>query len=92
MEIKVYSIFDLKAETYSQPFYAMNDALAQRIFTDVARDTETNIARHPMDFVLMRIGSFDTNTGCLTSDEPLSFGSAREYLRIPVNIDIEEAE
>lgn len=59
-----YSIFDLKAQSYRYPFPAVNDAVAFRMVSDLMR-TENVYSLHPEDFSLIKVGSFDDDTGVL---------------------------
>lgn len=75
MKVKIYSIFDIKVSAYSQPFFAMSDGAAVRMFTDTVNgpvDPKTgmknSISAHPEDYRLDRIGVFDDENGSLVSD------------------------
>lgn len=72
MKLNVYSLFDTKALNYNQPFFAHTDGAAVRIVSDVANDTNTSIGRHPADYVLYRIGTYDDALGLLMPEAPLS--------------------
>lgn len=61
--LHAYTIYDSKALTYSPPFFAVAHGAAIRIVQDVANDLNTNIGRHPADFTLLCIGSFDDAAG-----------------------------
>ena len=62
MQIAVYTIYDQKSGVYNKPFYLVNDAVAKRSAVTLLRDETTEIARHPEDFTLMKLGYFeDTN-------------------------------
>lgn len=65
-----YSLFDKKVEAYGNPFFMPNDAAAVRSVGDAAADRSTTLARHPADFSLYSIGSFDDSTGRLEPHEP----------------------
>lgn len=65
MVFNVYSIFDNKARCFSRPFFAVNADVATRSFGQVANDLSTEIGRHPTDFTLFCIGSFDDELGTL---------------------------
>ncbi|QXP08374.1 MAG: nonstructural protein [Arizlama microvirus] len=60
-----YSIYDRKGLVYSPPFFAAQDGLAVRSFTDAANDPATTISRYPDDYVLYRVGSYDDASGSL---------------------------
>lgn len=58
MNYNMYSIFDRMAQVFSEPFLAQNNAIAQRRFQYVAKNS-------PMvseDLQLFKVGSFDTIT------------------------------
>ena len=65
MIINGYTIYDRKALTYSPPFFAVADGAAVRMFQDLAGDTNTQVGRHPGDFVLYRCGGYDDASGSL---------------------------
>lgn len=69
MILNAYCIYDLKACVYHPPFYFHTDAAAARALSDTVNDSSTNISRHPADYVLYRVGTFDDASGRL---EPLS--------------------
>ena len=64
-----YSVFDNKAISYKPPFTAVNDAVAQRLFTEACFDTETQVSRHPNDYALYRLGSYDPISGIIKPEE-----------------------
>lgn len=69
MQIKCYSIHDTKSLTYSNPFYAPTHGAAIRIVTDAVQDLNTQLGRHPADFVLYCVGYFDDQYGHLVPVE-----------------------
>lgn len=71
MILFAYSIYDRKALQYHPPFYASTDASAARSFSDVANDVNTNIGRHPSDFVLYCVGTFNDQKATLTAIDPI---------------------
>lgn len=60
-----YTVYDRKALIYSPPFFAVADGAAVRMFQDLAGDTNTQVGRHPGDFVLYRCGGYDDSNGSL---------------------------
>lgn len=71
MMLRVYSVFDRKALSYANPFYAVNDASAVRIVSDAAGDDQTSLSRHPNDYVVYCIGEYNTDKGELVPYSPL---------------------
>jgi len=61
--INAYSLHDMKALTYSAPFYQPTDGAACRVLQEVLNDPNNNIARYPADFRCFRVGSFNTDQG-----------------------------
>ena len=66
MDLKIYTIFDQKADAYLNPFFLPNDALATRTFKDCTNDDNHAFGKNPEDYTLFNLGSFDTNTGKFT--------------------------
>lgn len=63
--LHAYTIYDRKGLTYSPPFFQSADGLAVRMFQDLVGDTNTQVGRHPGDFVLYRCGGYDDSSGSL---------------------------
>ena len=63
MILNAYTLHDAKALVYNQPFFAANHPVAIRMVSDIASDTNTSIGRHPRDYTLYRIGTYDDQTG-----------------------------
>lgn len=85
MILFAFSIFDIKSEVFSPPFFMSSNGEAVRAFKDLANDAGTMIGRHPSDFRLMRLGTFDNATGEFTRDDPGSLGFASDYRDLPSN-------
>jgi len=68
MEIKIYSIFDNKAEAFMLPFFMHRDAEAMRAIATTAMDEQSSIYHHPLDYTLYRIGVFDNTNGSFVAD------------------------
>lgn len=78
--MNIYSIKDLTAKYYMQPFYGRNHGEAIRSFTNAVNDASNPnnlLAKHPSDFALYAIGEFDEISGKIkeTSVEKLGLGS-----------------
>ena len=80
MILTIYSIYDSAAKAYAQPFFMHNDGLAIRAFQDMVNSQdENNIAKHPDQFTLFKLGTFDDQSGNFTSIDPDSKGNGVEY-------------
>jgi len=66
MKIKMFSLFDTKAEAFGVPFFMVQRAMAKRAMMDLANDSTTLVSKHREDFILYEIGEFDDSIGTLT--------------------------
>lgn len=76
MKVNVYSIFDTATGLYMRPFFAESDGQALRGFKDVATDADHPVGKHPEDYTLFRIGTFDDFKGHLGFEDPQSLKTA----------------
>lgn len=63
MKHLLFSIFDDKAQIYSQPFPQAHDGVAIRNFSDEVQNPQSQISKHPSDYKLYKLGEFDDNAG-----------------------------
>lgn len=66
MTLGIYCIEDIKS-SFMSPTVDANDATARRNFDHAVKNTDSVLFTHREDFRLMKIGAFDTVTGCITS-------------------------
>lgn len=59
----IYAIRDKKADTFDQPFPAVNNSVAIRMFADLANRQDNLIGQHPEDFDLYQLAFFDPEDG-----------------------------
>ncbi|AXH74012.1 MAG: nonstructural protein [Microviridae sp.] len=78
MQVNMYVIYDTKAKFYNKPFFMQNDQIAQRAFTDLANDPQTDICKHPTDFQLYKVGTYEDATATITSNPPIHMANAHE--------------
>lgn len=76
----LYCVHDVKAAAYLQPFVLPNDAVAIRTFGDMVNQEGHGFHAHPSDYTLFYVGSFDSGSGCITSDEPVSLGNGVAFV------------
>lgn len=80
-EQKIYSVRDAKADAFLQPFFAVNDAVAIRLFTTACMDDDHLFSQHAEDYTLFRIGTFDPGSGAVTASELISISRAFDLVR-----------
>lgn len=85
----ILSIFDSKAIYYHKPFFANSEAEGRRIFSELANGKEeagNQISKHPADFILVSIGTYDELTGVITSHVHVPLGSGSSYIDVKSDI------
>ena len=80
MRLRLFSVYDTKADAFNTPFACPTNGIAIRHFSDMANNPESSISRHPGDYKLFCVGDFDDSTGRVVSSEPRRAG-LRERLR-----------
>lgn len=68
---RAYTIFDIKALQYYPPFFASTDGAAVRNVKDLVNDMNTQVGRHPADFQLFCIGTYDDSNAHFEPLHPL---------------------
>lgn len=76
MLTQVFAVFDTKVGSFAQPFFSPTSASAIRSFQDAAADPSTTLSKHPSDFHLYHLGTFDDETGAFSPIKPVSLGTA----------------
>nr|QJB19083.1 MAG: nonstructural protein [Microvirus sp.] len=64
------SVFDKKAEFFGPPMFARNVNEGRRSFLDACNDAQSYLSKHPDDYVLYAVGTFDESTGLLSASSP----------------------
>ncbi len=85
MEQTICSIYDEKAKAFLTPFIAPTVAHAMRTFGDAVNDDKTAFEKHPADYTLFVIATFDVDTGeVLPGKSALGNGAEFRQAQIPV--------
>lgn len=80
MKIEVFAVLDAKIGSYAQPFFSPTIASALRAFVEAARDTTSTLGKHPEDFQLYHLSTFDDETGEFTARTPTALGTAASFI------------
>lgn len=64
--LKMFTVFDSKAETYLRPFSMLSTGEAIRSFITTLNDPNTEFSLYPADFTLFEVGTFDETTCAIT--------------------------
>lgn len=63
MKLIVVSIRDRALAAYGQPVFVHTVGQAIRSFQDEINNTQSEISKHPDDYDLYQLGTYDNNTG-----------------------------
>ncbi|QCS37083.1 nonstructural protein [Tortoise microvirus 50] len=85
--MKVFSIYDKKACTFSPSFTCSHAAEAARSFADLCNDPKTTIFKFSSDFALYELAEFDQSTGSFACIQPPKLlHDANEFKRSEENV------
>ena len=89
MKTKIFTVYDSKAEAYLPPFFMASTGSAMRAFEDSIHDTTTQFAKHPEDYTIFELGTYDDATAtfelCKT---PISLAKAIELCNHPEPMEL----
>jgi hypothetical protein len=80
MKLEMYSIYDTKSETYYQPIFLLNEAMMLRQFADMANDKDCAISKHPEDYTLYHLGSWQDQDSKIKIINKTLIASAHEHV------------
>ncbi len=87
MLLNVFSVLDVKAAHYGQPFYMANRASAQRALQmQIKQDKTSVISQYPADFQLFFLGTFDDDSGMFNSVSPQFVIGVSELAEVPSDV------
>lgn len=75
----IFAIYDTKAEIYVQFFPAINRAVAIRLFTERTLQPGNEINRHPEDYYLFEVATWNRLTCEFENLTNTALGSGLEY-------------
>ena len=65
---KIVAIYDVKAEAYLKPIFVQSNGVAIRSFAEAVNDGQSDFSKHPEDYSMFALGSFDDSTGFFDLD------------------------
>lgn len=69
MRLHIFSVFDTKAKAYLPPFFLPSDEVATRAFRDCVNSNDHQFGKHPEDYTLHRLGTFEDSEGQIQPTE-----------------------
>lgn len=80
MITKAFALYDTKAGMFHAPFFMPHMGQAIRAVIDLGTDLNTTVGRHPSDFALYDLGTFDDSTGVMSPTPPSNLGLVSGFL------------
>lgn len=81
--MKLFSILDIKANVFMNPFSERDSVSALRSFQVGANDPKSTFNKFPDDFALCELGSFDPQTGVIELNAaPHNLATARSLIQV----------
>jgi hypothetical protein len=68
---QMFTVYDEKSEAYLQPFFLDTTGQALRAISDCLIDDNHQFARHPADYTLFQLGTYDDSTGVIVNDKKM---------------------
>lgn len=81
MKMNVYTVYDLKACAYSRPWYSLSHSAAMREFGDAVNDPQAPFGKHPEDYQLVCVGSWDDVDGLLEPSAHVPLAKATDFVK-----------
>ena len=83
----IFSIYDSAIATWRPPVYARNKGEILRMFIDSVNNPQTDYGKHPSDYTLFEIGTFDDDKCYFNLHKaPVKLGTALEFLKTPIDV------
>jgi len=85
MILKMFTVYDSKAEAYLPPFFLRSTGEAVRSYEHVCNDPNHAFFKHPADYTLFCVGEFDDNSCSINVLQAIeNLGCAIEYKNSPI--------
>ena len=83
MQQGIFTVFDMAAKMFLEPFFAPTVEVAIRGFSEACRNPDHNFNRHPEDFALYHIGEYDATSAVIVPFEARKVAMASSYHNAP---------
>lgn len=88
MQIKIFTVYDSKAEAYLKPMFLQTKGLALRAFVAASNDTGHDFHKYAGDYGLWEIGSYDDSNATIKMlEHKINLGLASEHISRTDNSD-----
>jgi len=80
MKHLLFTVHDVKAEIFLPPFFVPTIGIATRAFKDCVNSAEHVFGKHPADYTLFSLGSFDDQDATIDWESKKSLGNGVEFI------------
>lgn len=78
MRFSIYSVYDVKACAYARPLYLRSKEELYAAIYETAKEKSSGFYKHPEDYTVFELGTFDEETAKIEFVGPMSVGSVLE--------------
>lgn len=80
MKIHVFAVRDSKLSQFNPPMFFLTHGHAERAFSDMVNDSQAgDLFKHPEDFELYSLGTFDSETALFECGAPRAVATASGF-------------
>ena len=93
MKVNLYAVFDRASGIYDGPIPGQSDGQMIRNFSDMALNADHQIGKHPEDYTLFKVGTWNDGTAELVdvvSEKLINGGECVANARANVNLQDDE--
>lgn len=81
MLFSVFSIYDSAVSSWMPPMYFRNKGEVLRWFAEAVNNSESRLAKHPSDYCLFELGTWNDDTCVFELQTPVRLGIAMEFVK-----------
>lgn len=87
--VKIFTVYDSKAEIYMQPVFFQTTGQCLRSVADAVNSNDHVFSKYPADFTLFEVGMFDDSNGEVRMyPSKNNLGCLIEYKKYPVELPL----
>ena len=72
----IFTVLDMAAKRFTEPFFAANEEVALRSFKEAVNSEGHPFSKFPEDYALYKIGEWDNESGDIAAEEPVKLVNA----------------
>lgn len=80
MKFNIYAVYDAKTKAHTTPFFDHAEGRALRTFADCCNDDGHQFGKHPEDYTLFMLGTYDDELGTITQDSISSIATGHTLI------------